>query len=133
MGGLATAYAAGHDSAILGAGLISAAELTGFGAQRDRAVKAIGDEYGAGTMSTLAGTSPEALYDEVQADPSRFELRTYAAGAARMPILVISSDDGLREADETYAAAVKTGAPPASSTSRPTTATPTTGSLSKPK
>lgn len=43
----------------------------------------IGSEYGAGTMSTLAGTSPEALYDEVQADPTRFNLSTYVAGAAR--------------------------------------------------
>ena len=108
MGGLATAYAAGHDPAIIGAALISAANLTGFGAQRERAINAIGNEYGAGTMSTLAGTSPEALYDEVQADPSRFNLSTYVAGAARMPVLVVSSDDGLRAADEAYAAAVKT-------------------------
>ena len=107
MGGLAAAYVAGNDAAILGVGLISAASLTGFGTDRAHAVRAIGDEYGAGAMSTLAGTSPSALFAEIQADPTRFELRTYAQGAARVPVLVVDSDDGLQAVDEAYAAAVR--------------------------
>lgn len=106
MGGMATAYLAGHDPAILGAGLISAAGMNLFAGPRAEMVKALGDEYGAGTMHTLAGTSPEALYAEVAADPKPFTLDTYAAGAARKPVLVVSSDDGLEPVDDSFAAAV---------------------------
>lgn len=106
MGGMATAYEAGHDRAIIGAGLISAAGMNLFTGPRAEMIKALGDEYGAGTMHTLAGTSPEALYDEVMADPKPFTLNTYAAGAAMKPILVVSSDDGLQPVDDGFAAAV---------------------------
>ena len=106
MGGMATAYEAGHDRAIIGAGLISAAGMNLFAGSRAKMIKALGDEYGAGTMHTLAGTSPEALYDEVKADPKPFTLNTYAAAAAMRPILVVSSNDGLQPIDDSFAAAV---------------------------
>ncbi len=106
MGGMATAYEAGHDGGIIGAGLISAAGMNLFAGPRAEMIRALGDEYGADTMHTLAGTSPDALYDEVKADPKRFTLNTYAAGAARKPVLVVSSDDGLRAVDDGFAAAV---------------------------
>ena len=77
-----------------------------FDGPRARAVKALGDEYGASTLHTLAGTSPEALYAEVSADPARFTLNTYAAGAARKPVLIVSSDDGLRPQDDGFATAM---------------------------
>ena len=106
MGGMATAYEAGHDRGIIGAGLISAAGMNLFAGPRIEMIKALGDEYGADTMHTLAGTSPEALYDEVKADPKPFTLDTYAAGAAMKPVLVVSSDDGLKPVDDAFAAAV---------------------------
>lgn len=106
MGGMAAAYEAGHDHGIIGAGLISAAGMNLFTGRRAAMIKALGDEYGAGTMHTLAGTSPEALYDEVKADPKPFTLNTYATAAAVKPVLVVSSDDGLRPVDEAFAAAV---------------------------
>jgi uncharacterized protein len=106
MGGMATAYEAGRDPAILGAGLISAAGMNLFGGPKAEAIKALGDEYGAATMHTLAGTTPEALYAEVAADPKPFTLNTYAVGAARKPVLVVSSDDGLKPVDDSFAAAV---------------------------
>ena len=108
MGGMAAAYETGHDKGIIGAGLISAAGMNLFAGPRAEMIKALGDEYGAGTMHTLAGTSPQALYDEVKADPKPFTLTTYAAGAAMKPVLVISSDDGLRPVDDAFAASVKT-------------------------
>ncbi len=107
MGGMATAYEAGHDPGILGAGLISAAGMDLFSGPKAEAIKALGDEYGAATMHTLAGTSPEALYAEVAADPKPFTLITYAAGAARKSVLVVSSDDGLSSLDDSFAAAIK--------------------------
>lgn len=106
MGGMATAYVAGHDPAIIGAGLISAAGMNLFDGPKQEAVKALRQEYGAGIMHTLAGTTPETLYAEVVADPKAFTLDTYAAGAARKPVLVISSDDGLKPVDDNFAAAV---------------------------
>jgi len=106
MGGMATAYEAGHDGMIVGAGLISAAGMNLFTGPAPAMIKALGDEYGAATMHTLAGTTPQALYKEVMADPTAFTLNTYAAGAARKPILVVSSDDGLKQVDDSFAAAV---------------------------
>lgn len=106
MGGMATAYEAGHDPAIVGAALISAAGMNLFAGPKAEMTKALGSEYGAGTMHTLAGTSPEALYDEIIADPVPFTLNSYAAGAARKPVLVVSSDDGLKPLDDSFAAAV---------------------------
>ena len=106
MGGMATAYEVGHDPAILGAALISAAGMNLFAGAKAEAIRKLGDEYGATTMHTLAGTTPEALYADVADDPKPFTLNTYAAGAARKPVLVVSSDDGLRSVDDSFAAAV---------------------------
>lgn len=106
MGGMATAYEAGHDGGIIGAALISAAGMNLFAGPRPQMINALGNEYGAGTMHILAGTSPEALYDEVKADPKLFTLNTYAASAAMKPVLVISSEDGLRPLDDGFATAL---------------------------
>ena len=106
MGGMAAAYEAGHDPTILGAGLISAAGMNLFDGAREEAIKALGSEYGAGSMHTLAGTTPEALYAEVAADPKLFTLNTYARGAAKKALLVVSSDDGLKRVDDSFVAAV---------------------------
>jgi len=108
MGGMATAYEAGRDRAIIGAGLISAAGMNLFRGPKADMMKALGEEYGAGRMHTLAGTSPEALYAEVAANPTLFTLNTYAAGAAGKPVLVVSSDDGLKPVDDSFAAAIRT-------------------------
>ena len=107
MGGMASAYDAGHDPALTGAALISPAGMDLFTGDRVRSVKALGDEYGAATMHTLAGTSPEALYAEVAADPRPFTLTTYAARAAGKPVLVVSSDDGLKSQADGFAAALR--------------------------
>ena len=77
-----------------------------FSGPKAEAIKALGAEYDAGSMHTLAGTTPEALYAEVASDPKPFTLNTYAAGAARKPVLVVSSDDGLSSVDDSFAAAV---------------------------
>ena len=106
MGGMATAYEAGHDPAIVGAALISAAGMSLFTGPKAEMTKALGSEYGAGTMHMLAGTTPEALYEEVVANPVPFTLKTYAAGAAKKPVLVVSSDDGLKPLDDSFASAV---------------------------
>jgi uncharacterized protein len=91
MGGWVTAMVAGQDDGVIGAGLISAANM-GYmrGLDRDDIVK-----LAAGNAETLADTSPEAMADELIANRDAFDFLKAAAGLARKPLLVLSSDDGL--------------------------------------
>ena len=109
MGGMATAYEAGHDRGLMGAALISAASMGAIGAlPRAMAVKTLDDNYGdSAGLHTLAGTSPTALADELAADPAAFSLKTYAPGAAAKPLLVVTSDDGLGSMAASFVGTVK--------------------------
>lgn len=91
MGGWVTALVAGQDDSLIGAGLISAGNM-GFvrGLDRDGVVK-----LAAGNAETLADTSPEMMADELIANRDAFDFRKSAPGLARIPLLVLSSDDGL--------------------------------------
>lgn len=84
-------FAQNPDDALLGAGLISAANM-GYmrGLDRDGIVK-----VAAGNAETLADTSPETMADELIANREAFDFRKAAPGLARKPLLVLSSDDGL--------------------------------------
>ena len=118
MGGMATAYEAGHDRGLIGAGLISPASMGSIGAlPRAMALKALDDNYGPSLgMHTLAGTSPAALADELAADMQAFTLKTYAPAASTKPLLVVSSDDGLASMAATFVGAVKAASPRAAVT-----------------
>lgn len=92
MGGWVTAMVAAEDPALAGTILISAANmgaLSGMGRERLTA-------QAAGNSETLAGTSPAAQADELIASAASFDLRRRAAGLARQPLLVLTSDDGLK-------------------------------------
>lgn len=103
MGGWATALTAGQDPALAGAILISAANMGSIGTlPRAAAVKAA-----AGNGETLADTSPEIMADELIANAAVNDLRSSAAGLAKHPLLVLTSDDGLAPAADTLAAAVR--------------------------
>ncbi len=91
MGGWATAMVAAKDPALKGAILISAANMGAVGTiPRADLVK-----LAAGNAETLAGTSPEQMADELAAGRTEFNALAGAAGLARMPLLVLTSDDGL--------------------------------------
>lgn len=91
MGGWVTALVAGQDDSLIGAGLISAGNMGVMrGLDRDGIVK-----LAAGNAETLADTSPETMADELIANRDAFDFRKSAPGLARMPLLVLSSDDGL--------------------------------------
>ena len=103
MGGWVTALVASQDQDLLGAGLISAANM-GFmrGLDRPGIIKMAGEN-----AETLAGTSPEIMADELIADRTRFDFMPRAAGLAKQPLLVLSSDDGLAPQTDALIAAVR--------------------------
>lgn len=103
MGGWVTAMVAGDDDGLLGAGLISAANM-GFmrGLDRDGIVK-----LAAGNAETLADTSSEKMADELIANRDTFDFLKAAPGLARKPLLVLSSNDGLAPQTDSLIDAVR--------------------------
>ncbi|PKB25182.1 alpha/beta hydrolase family protein [Novosphingobium kunmingense] len=103
MGGWVAAMVAGQDAGLLGAGLISAANM-GFvrGMDREGIVK-----MAAGNAETLADTSPERMADELQANAAAFDFLKAAPGLTAKSLLVLSSDDGLRPQTDGLVQAVR--------------------------
>ena len=91
MGGWAAAKTAAHDHALIGAILISAADMGYMGhAPRDKAIAIMADD-----METLAGVTAESMADEVIANAKAFDLQSTAPRLVQIPLLVLSADDGL--------------------------------------
>ena len=103
MGGWVTGMVASEDQALAGAILISAANM-GMAAQMagDRL-----EAQAAGNSEALAGTSATIQAAELRAQAAAFDLRPRAAGLARQPLLVLTSDDGLKPATDPLVAAVR--------------------------
>lgn len=91
MGGWVTLHTASHHPELLGAIIISAADMgaTGLG-PRDSVIA-----HMAGDMESLSGATPESMADEVRANAKRFRFGSAARGLARTQLLVVTSDDGL--------------------------------------
>ena len=103
MGGWVTAVVASRDNGLIGAGLISAANLAAEGGQdRAKVVKLAGEN-----AETLAGTSPEQMADELTSGAAVLDLLNTAPGLAAKPLLVLSSDDGLAPQTDLLIAAVR--------------------------
>lgn len=92
MGGWVTALTAAKDKNLLGAVLISAANLGAF-------AKAPRDQLAAGMkengQEALAGTSPEIMADELIANADAFDWQKAAPALADTNLFILSSDDGL--------------------------------------
>jgi pimeloyl-ACP methyl ester carboxylesterase len=103
MGGWVTGMVASEDQALAGAILISAANM-GMTAQMagDRL-----EAQAAGNSEALAGTSATLQAAELRAQAAVFDLRPRATGLARQPLLVLTSDDGLKPATDPLVAAVR--------------------------
>lgn len=91
MGGWVTALTAAHDPGLRGAILISAADFGTIGGMPRKDVVALM----ADNRETLAGVTPESMADETMAHAREFSFSTAADGLSRMPLLVLSADDGL--------------------------------------
>ena len=104
MGGWVTANVAAHDSALLGAILISAADMSAEAQTRprERVVASMADD-----MESLAGVTPESMADDLAANAKGYDFALAADGLARLPLLVLSSNDGLAPSTDALVKAVQ--------------------------
>jgi pimeloyl-ACP methyl ester carboxylesterase len=103
MGGWVAAHAAAGDPALRGAVLFSAADMGQVGRTPRAALVA----WMADNMESLAGVTAEQMADELRANGGRWELRQAVAGLRSMPLLVLSSADGLAPASDALVTAVR--------------------------
>jgi uncharacterized protein len=103
MGGWAAALTASRDARLRGAVLISAADMGLVGTMpRADAVAFMKDN-----MESLAGGTAESLGEDLVAGASRRRLANAAPGLARMPLLVLTSNDDLGPHSDSLVAAVR--------------------------
>jgi uncharacterized protein len=114
MGGWMAISAAAHDPAVAGVILISAADMglsgTRFG---DPAVrqKAMDAEFRDDAIP-LAGTTADALMDELAAHGAAWDFVALAPALKNRPVLVVTSDDGLAPTNARLAAALRAAGGP---------------------
>lgn len=104
MGGWATALTAARDPALAGAVLISAGDMGRFGKVPRAEVVA----RAADNAETLV-TTPDAMADELIADSASLQLTRAAPGLRALPLLVLTSDDGLAPHSAALVAAIRNG------------------------
>lgn len=102
MGGWVAAMTSERDPDLTGTILISAANMGGRTATRAETVAVMADN-----MESLAGVTAQGMADEVLAHAAAFDWTAGAAGLARRPLLVLTSDDGLAPMSDALAAKVK--------------------------
>jgi len=104
MGGWVAALTASRDARLRGAVLISAADIGRVGAsmKRDEAVPFMADN-----METLAGGTAATFADDLVAGAARRRMTLAAPGLVRLPVLVLTSDDGLAAHSDSLVAAIK--------------------------
>ena len=90
MGGWVTSQVAAGDDALIGAALISAADMgTRWKEPRERNIRVASNN-----MESLAGVTAEGMADQM-ATLGPYSFEAAAPGLARKPLLVLTSDDGL--------------------------------------
>jgi acetyl esterase/lipase len=122
MGGWMAASAAAHDTSVAGAILISAADMglmgTGFHDPAARR-KAMDSEFHDDAIP-LAGTTADALMDELAAHGAGWGFVTLAPALKSRPVLLVTSDDGLVPDNARLAAALRKAGGAVSETHFPT-------------
>jgi pimeloyl-ACP methyl ester carboxylesterase len=104
MGGWVTVHTAAHDHRLRGAVLISAADMAAISGSPPRAQDVA---HMAGDMESLAGTTPERMADEMIAHKDAWNFASSYDGLAAVPMLVITSNDGLAPMNNALVAAVR--------------------------
>ena len=102
MGGWATAQVASKDPMLMGAVLISAADMARLG-DMPRAARV---QAASGNAETLV-TTPEKMADELAGAAKALTLKSMAPGLSKLPVLVLSSDDGLAAGTDALAADIR--------------------------
>jgi uncharacterized protein len=91
MGGWVVAHTAAQDHALIGAILISAADMGRAGTRPpDRLLKSMADD-----LESLNGTTAETMAAELRDNSKTFLMENAAAGLAQIPLLALTADDGL--------------------------------------
>ncbi|HEX3914660.1 MAG TPA: alpha/beta hydrolase [Steroidobacteraceae bacterium] len=102
MGGWVVAHTASHDHALLGAILISMADMGTVGSRpHAQAVAAMADD-----METLSDVTAESMVDELAVHAKEFGVAGTAEGLARIPLLAITANDHLASQTEALARAI---------------------------
>jgi pimeloyl-ACP methyl ester carboxylesterase len=103
MGGWVTALTAAHDRGILGAILVSMADMS-RGASVPRATEIA---HMADDMESLAGVTAESMADEVIAMGAKWRVADRVPELAHVRLLVITSNDGLAPQSDSLVSAVR--------------------------
>lgn len=104
LGGWNAALTASRDSRLRGVVLISPADIGLVGASLKRAEAG---PFMAENMESLAGGTAESFADDLLAGAERRRMTAAAPGLTRIPMLVLSSDDGLAAHADSLVAAVR--------------------------
>jgi pimeloyl-ACP methyl ester carboxylesterase len=112
MGGFVARYVGAQDPGIEAVGMISAADM-GVDtveaipvAHRAEAVPMLAQSLAAEGMAPLAGCTPKSLAEEVVAHADAWNTPRLAPKLAGMPVLVVTSDDGLQASNDAFVAEV---------------------------
>jgi pimeloyl-ACP methyl ester carboxylesterase len=103
MGGWVVALTAAHDRGVLGAILISMADMSDIGTRTRAQVARLMRE----NMETLVGVTAESMADELLAGAPKWRVADAVPQLAQLPLLVITSDDGLAPQSDTLVKAVR--------------------------
>ena len=103
MGGWVVAHTAAKDRGLIGAIMISAADMGGMGNMpHDRLVAFMADN-----MESLAGVTAATMADELVANAKAFRMENDTAGLSQVPLLALTSDDGLAPAMNAFVQAIE--------------------------
>ncbi|MBC7673080.1 MAG: alpha/beta hydrolase [Polaromonas sp.] len=103
MGGWVTTLTAAKDHGLAGAILISAADMGAVG----KMTRAAAIPFMADNLESLAGVTAESMADELLVGSVKWGFADAVPGLALMPLLVLSSDDGLAPGTDALVKAVR--------------------------
>jgi len=106
MGGWVTAETLAHENGVLGAVIISAGDMGGFGLQ-GRQNRASVVSFMADNLETLAGASGESMADELIAHGDEWSFATLAPKLVHRRLLVLYSDDFVKANSVALIGAIK--------------------------
>ncbi len=104
MGGWVTVHVAAHDHGLIGAILISAADM---GAMASRGTREQVTAEMADDMESLNGVTAASMADDMIAHAKQFAFAGAVDGLGNVPLLVLSANDGLAPGTDALVQAVK--------------------------